>query len=277
MPGLAGVVGFVRPHFAAPGVGADGSDLFLVDPLGGFKGEAGRVAAGITAPFAAVQTLFHLAGAHNHKVAALDFNALRFGAGIEVVVGNGGAVFEEGFADVARHVEQHAAADHAVFHHVNAVFLRAVRIDEACVVTVPHFVVVEDVAERVPLRAALQRQRHHVVGVAQAALVLIAGDGVGAGGQHGVNRIEAVAPEAFLRAEFVEVKSERKRLAAFDQLAGVDDVFGLDVVERAGFVVRAPFAPVFAFLGSGAQMFNVEFFGVVAAWHGGSSWVVCLV
>jgi hypothetical protein len=40
--------------------------------------------------------------------------------------------------------------------------------------------------EAVPLRAALQRHHHHVVGGADAALVEHAGIGVGAGAQHRV-------------------------------------------------------------------------------------------
>ena len=145
----------------------------------------------------------------------------------------------------------------------------AVGIHQLGVVTVPHFIVVKNMAQRVPLRAALQRQRHHVVGVTQAAFVLIASDRIGAGGKHGVDRIEAVAPQAFLRTGAVEVKPQRKHFAFFYQARSVDDVLRGDVVQRTDLIVRAPLAPVFAFLGGGAQVRDGEFFGVVAAGHEG--------
>jgi hypothetical protein len=104
------------------------------------------------------------------------------------------------------------------------------------------------VAEAVPLGAALQGHCHHVVGGANAALVEHARIRVGAGAQHGMNRISSphrgiVALRA-LRAGVVEVERQRDHLALADQLRGRDDVLGRGVIKRPDFVVGAPFAPV---------------------------------
>ena len=74
------------------------------------------------------------------------------------------------------------------------------------------------------MRGALDAQVERVVGVAELVPVLPAGDGVGAGRQHLVDRIEAAAEQAGLRAVAVERNAEREHLAGADQLAGVDDV-----------------------------------------------------
>ena len=118
------------------------------------------------------------------------------------------------------------------------------RVDQLGVVAVVALVLVEDVAERVPVGRALHAQVQRVVGVADLVPVLLAGDGVGAGRQHLVDRIEAAAEQAGLRAVAVERNAEREHLAGLDQLRGVDDVLGRDVVERADVVVLAPAAPV---------------------------------
>ena len=80
--------------------------------------------------------------------------------------------------------------------------------------------------------------------------------------------VEAVAPQAALRAGAVKVKAQREHLAFAHQARGVDDVLRGDVVERADLIIGAPLAPVLAFLGGGAQVRDGEFLGVVAAGQG---------
>jgi hypothetical protein len=128
----------------------------------------------------------------------------------------------------------------------------------AAVVAVPHVVLVEHVAEAVPLRAALERHDHHVVGGADAALVEHAGVGVGAGAQHRVHRVDpphgGIRAFRALRPVLVEVERERDHLAFAHQARGGDDVLGLGEVERADLVIRAPAAPVLELLGGVAQV-----------------------
>ena len=199
-----------------------------------------------------------MAGAHDDVVAALERDVLFLRGGVEVVVGDAVAVVERVDALVARHVEQHAAADHLVLGLLDAALLRAGRGHLAAVVAVPHPLLIEHVAEPVPLRAALQRHGHHVVGGADAALVEHAGIGVGAGADHGVDRIGAAHRRIFalgaLRPGVVEVERERDHLAFLHQLRGGDDVLRAREVERADLVVRAPFAPVLVFLRSVAEV-----------------------
>src|SRR5271154_4727147 len=52
VPRLVGVLGLVRPHFDTPGVGADRGDFLLLAPVAVLEFDAGRVTAGIAAPFA---------------------------------------------------------------------------------------------------------------------------------------------------------------------------------------------------------------------------------
>ena len=80
-------------------------------------------------------------------------------------------------------------------------------------VAVIGLVLVEDVAERIPVRRALHAQHQRVVGIAQLVPVLLAGERVGAGRQHLMDRIEAPAEQAALRAGAVERNAERERLA----------------------------------------------------------------
>ena len=248
MPGLLRLGAFVGTHLAAPGVGADGGNLVVLDPLVGLEAQARRVATGITLPLAERQAVLHLAGAHDHEVAAFDLHALFFGAGVEIGIADAVAVFQIVTAQVARDVQQNAAAHHAVARVLNAILVGAVGIHQRGVVAVPHLVAVEHMAQCIPLRIALQRHRDHVVGIANLDAVLAAGHGVGAGGQHGVDGIEAATP-ALLRAGGAEVQRQREDLAPLDQAGGARHVIGRHVVERADLVVRAPLAPVLHALG----------------------------
>ncbi len=122
-------------------------------------------------------------------------------------------------------------------------------IDQLGVVAVVGLVLVEDVAERVPMRRALDAEHERVVGVADLVPVLLAGDGVSAGRQHLVDRVEAAAEQSGLRAFAVERNAEREHLAGADQARRLDDVLGRNVIERADLVFLAPAAPVRKLLG----------------------------
>src|SRR5262249_37945412 len=74
--------------------------------------------------------------------------------------------------------------------------------------------------------------------------VLPLGDRVGAGRQHLMDRIEAAAEQAGLRAVGVERDAEREHLADADQARCLDDVLGAHVVERPDLVVLTPTLPV---------------------------------
>src|SRR2546423_7748521 len=86
VPGLVRFRGLVRPHLDAPGIRTDGGDLFVLAPIAILELNAGRVAAGVAAPFLLRQAALHLSGANNDEVAAADLDLLLLGASIELVV-----------------------------------------------------------------------------------------------------------------------------------------------------------------------------------------------
>jgi len=94
------------------------------------------------------------------------------------------------------------------------------------------------------VRRALHAQHQRVVGVANPVPVLLASDGIGAGREHLMDRIESAAEQAGLRAVAVERDAEREHLAGADQARRLDDVLGGDVVERSDLVLLTPAAPV---------------------------------
>ena len=128
-----------------------------------------------------------VAGADDQRVARLDRDALGRERRLElgdrdVVVGG-----ERIDAEVAGHVGQHAAGEHAVAQDRDVVGGGALRADHLARPAVVHVVVVEAVGERVPLRRGLQRHHDHVVGEAVAGEPerrLPAGADVGAGRDH---------------------------------------------------------------------------------------------
>ena len=63
---------------------------------------------------------------------------------------------------------------------------------------VVHLVVIEDVPQRIPVRRRLDRHVERIVGVEQA--VLPPGQRIGAGGEHGVDWVPALAEQAALRS-----------------------------------------------------------------------------
>ena len=219
---------------------------FVLTPVAVLEFHTRRIAAGIAAPFFLRKAALHLAGAHDDEIAAADLDVLRLGAGVEFVVGNAVAVGQPVHALEARDVEQHAAADHLALGVFDAELAETIGVDFARVVTVVHFLLIENVAERIPMRRRLHRHVDGVVGVADARHhVLPAGDRVGAGRQHGVDRVPASAEQTGLRAGAVERNAKREHLAGAHEPRRVDDIVQADVIERADLVVLAPAAPVF--------------------------------
>jgi hypothetical protein len=94
---------------------------------------------------------------------------------------------------------------------------------------------------------------------------VLAGHGISARRQHLVQRVPASAEKAALRPVLVEIETEPKDLALPNQLGGVDDVLGRDVVQDAQLVVGAPLAPVLEILGL------LQHIGLRQACHGLSS------
>ena len=120
---------------------------------------------------------------------------------------------------MAGDVEEDAAADHPGPRMLDAEHVHAAAVDAARVVAVVHLVVEEDVAERVPVRRGLHRHVDGVVGEAQlVGLVEAAGDGVGAGREHGVDRVPAPAEEAALRTLLVQRDAHGEDLALAHEL-----------------------------------------------------------
>ena len=194
-----------------------------------------------------LKAALHVPGPHDHKIAFAYLDALR-----------GGAFFQFPRADAVTvpssrvhshapgHVQEHAAADHFVLHLFDAVLVRAVGVHEPRVVTVPHFFAVENVAQSVPLRTALQRHGHHVVGISYPDGFLAAGHRVRPRRQHGVDGIEAVPPQAVLGPVAVKIERQRKHFSFADEARRVDDVLRRNIVQRPGFVVGAPSGPSFS-------------------------------
>ena len=154
-------------------------------------------------------------------------------------------------SQVPADVEQHAARDDDGCRVLDARDEVALaRDDVARAAPVPGHAVVEDVAEPVPLRRALQRHRDDVVGAADAVReALVAALRVDAGVGHGVHRVGAAAP-ALLRAVRVERLRERDHAALAHEGRGIHPLRGVDEVERAEHVVLAPAPPVAERLGA---------------------------
>src|SRR5207245_2435585 len=134
--------------------------------------------------------------------------------------GNAFAVLEPVDAAETRDVEQHAAPHHLVLGMLDAQHVQPLGVDELGVIAVVGLVLVEDVPERIPVRGPLHAQVQRVVGVADLVPVLPAGDGVGAGRQHLMDRIEASSEQAGLRAVAVERDADGKHLAGADRPGG---------------------------------------------------------
>src|SRR5262249_15678032 len=115
MPGLVDATfGVVRPYLASPGVACERRNLAASHPFERLEGRARRASAGIAVPAPGLEAALHLAGAHDHVVAALDGHALRLGGVVEILAGDAVTVLEPFLAERARHVEEDAAAHHLV-------------------------------------------------------------------------------------------------------------------------------------------------------------------
>src|SRR5262249_56133110 len=89
MPGLVdSAFGVVRPHLAAPGIACEGRKLGACHPFESLEGKAWCVPARIAVPTPNFEAALHLAGAHDHVVAALDGHALRLGGVVEILAGD---------------------------------------------------------------------------------------------------------------------------------------------------------------------------------------------
>src|SRR6476660_1403022 len=256
MPGLVGFGGFIRAHFHAPSVGANRGHLFFLTPVAVFELDAGCVAAGIATPVLFGEAALHLPGAHNDEIAAPDGYVLLFCALIEFVIGNAFAVLHPFHAAKARDVEQDATADHLVLGVLDAEHRKAARVDQLGVVSVVSLVLIEDVSKRIPMSGALHAQGQSIVGITDLVPVLLAGNGIGAGGQHLVDRIEASTEQASLWTGTIEWNAKGKYLAGADQARRLNNVLGGNVIEGADLVFLAPASPVFEFLcGFGDRLF----------------------
>src|SRR5664279_5007776 len=89
MPGLVdALLALVRAHLAAPGIAGKRRQFGALDPFQRLEGEARRVAARIAVPAAGLDAAFHLAGAHDHVIAALERDALLFRRLVEIGTGH---------------------------------------------------------------------------------------------------------------------------------------------------------------------------------------------
>jgi hypothetical protein len=103
----------------------------------------------------------------------------------------------------------------------------------------------KNVTERVPLGGGLAGHVDGVVSVLEVRrrLILVARDGVGAGGQHRVDRTPSSAEEPGLD-RLLERQPKGEDPALADQPSCGDDVLRSNVIEGPDLVVLAPAAPV---------------------------------
>src|SRR5262249_27062424 len=128
-------------------------------------------AAGIAIPTSGLLATLHHAGAHNDIIAALELDLLLLCRLVKIVIGDAITIIERVDALVARDIKKNTTADHFVLRFFDSALLRTGARHFAAVIAVPHIVLIKNVAETVPLRAALQWHRHHIVRRADAALI----------------------------------------------------------------------------------------------------------
>src|SRR5882762_3265316 len=256
VPGLAGNVRFIWPNLAAPGIRADRGDVSAAYPVGGLKPEAWRFPARVAAPITGAEAAFHVPRADDDKIAALYLNTLIGGTFFEFGSPDPVAVLQGFDALMPGHIEKHSPPDHSVLCLFDTVFLRAIFIDQSSVVPIPHFFAEENVAQCVPLRAALQWHADHVIRVAQADRFLAAGYRVRPGRQHRMNGIEAIAPQTVLRAVTVKIQRQRENFPFANEPRGIDDILRRNVVERTDLVVGPPTSPILQSLRRSIDVFE---------------------
>jgi hypothetical protein len=247
MPGLVRFGRLVGADLDAPRIGADRRYFLLPAPIAILELDARRVAPRVAAPLLLGKAALHLPGADDDEIPAPDLDLLRLRASVELLVADAFPVLEPLDAAQARDVEQHAASHHSAFGMLDAQHAQSIGIDELGLIAVIGLFLVEDVAERVPVRRPLHAQIKRVVGVADLVPVLPAGNGIGAGGEHLVDGIEPPAEQAGLRTVAVERDAEREHPAGADEARGLDDILRRDVIECADLIVLAPAAPVAEF------------------------------
>jgi len=130
------------------------------------------------------------------------------------------------------------------------------------VVTIIHLVLIEDVAERIPVGRSLHRHVDGVVGVTHlVGFILTSGDGIGACGQHGVNWVPAPAEQAALRSAAIERNAHAEDFAFPDELGCRGDMLRRDKIQCPDLIILAPSAPIrklFVGLGDGG-LADVDF------------------
>src|SRR5690606_16713241 len=122
--------------------------------------------------------------------------------------------------------------------------IQAGRIYQLGIVPVIRLVLVEDVAQSIPMRSALHAEHDGVVSISNLIPVLLTCDCIGAGRQHLVNGVEASAEEPRLRAFGVERNAKCKDFSLANSLGRLDDQLRRDEVQRADLVFLAPSPPV---------------------------------
>src|SRR5581483_3172517 len=224
--------------------GGDAGDLVLAQPRCCAEVETGGVAGRVGPPRAGGPDHGHGARAHEDDVAPLGRDALLLAAAGQVFTADGVARVQPVDTLVLGDVEEDATGHELVGVVLDAVDVGALAADPLLLVAVVHVAVVEDVGQRIPLGARLERHVHGVVRVAQAGqVVLVAVGGVAAVLQHHVDGVHP--PEAaVLGAELVVRQGAGDDLARLDEGGRVRAALGVDVVDRAQLVVRAPAPPV---------------------------------
>ncbi len=216
-----------------------------MDPIYRFESEARRITTAITTPVAAVQAISHLTGINNDKITAPDFNALGFGRSVEIINGDAIAIGQAVFLFVARDIKQHAAANHFVGKFFDTVFMRTGRVNQRCIIAVPHLIAGKDMGQRIPLTGGLGWQIDKIIGIAETnRFILTARFGVGTGCHHMMQRIPTPAKQAVLWAVFIQVQTKPEYFAFFDQLGSFNNILWFDVIEHAQFIVPAPLSPI---------------------------------
>ena len=93
--------------------------------------------------------------AHNHKVTFAYVDTLRSRTSIKIVVGDRIAVVQAIHAFPTRDIEQHAATNHLITHIFDSEVFSTIYRNICRWKSVIHLVIQKDVAQGVPLRAAL--------------------------------------------------------------------------------------------------------------------------
>ena len=95
--------------------------------------------------------------AHNHKVTFAYVDTLRSRTFIKIIVGDRIAVVQTVNAFPTRNIEQNATPDHPIAHIFDSKIFGTIYRNIRRWKSIVHLVIKEDVAQGVPLRAALTR------------------------------------------------------------------------------------------------------------------------